>query len=121
MFDIDRFKDINDKYGHLFGNIILKMVGENLRSTIDGYGIAARWGGDEFFGILSVEPNEAKKILERFMDSLKNEDKDECYRVTVSVGFFEVDGKLSMEQMIKKVDEAMYRSKEGGRNRMSNI
>ena len=121
MFDIDRFKDINDKYGHLFGNIILKMVGENLRSTIDGYGIAARWGGDEFVGILSVEPNEAKKILERFMDSLKNEDKDECYRVTVSVGFFEVDGKLSMEQMIKKVDEAMYRSKEGGRNRMSNI
>lgn len=121
MLDIDHFKDINDKYGHLFGNIILKIVGENLRNTTNGYGIAARWGGDEFVGILSIEPDEAKKILERFMDSLKSEDKDECYHVTVSVGILEVDGKLSMEQLLKKADEAMYRSKEDGRNRISNI
>jgi diguanylate cyclase (GGDEF)-like protein len=119
MFDIDHFKNINDTRGHMFGNTILAMVGENLRQAINGYGIAARWGGDEFLGILAAEPEEAERILRRYMDLLRNENKDECYRVTVSVGVSEVNGKLGMEQMIKKVDEALYRSKEGGRNRIS--
>lgn len=119
MFDIDHFKDINDTYGHMFGNAILAMVGEDLRNAISGYGIAARWGGDEFLGILAVEPEEAKQIMSRFMDSLKSKEKDECYRVTVSIGISEVNGKLSIEQMVKKVDAALYCSKEGGRNQIS--
>lgn len=119
MFDIDHFKSINDTYGHLFGNAILAMVGEELRNAINEYGIAARWGGDEFLGVLAVSPEEAEQILGRFMDSLKNEEKDESYRVTVSVGISEVSGKLNMDQMLKQVDETMYCSKEGGRNRIS--
>jgi len=119
MLDIDHFKDINDTYGHMFGNTILAMVGENLRKAIDGYGIATRWGGDEFLGILAAPPEEAERILGRYMDSLKNEKKDERYSVTVSIGISELDGKPSMEQMIKRADEALYRSKEGGRNRIS--
>lgn len=119
MFDIDRFKDINDTYGHIFGNEILAIVGEELRKAINGYGIAARWGGDEFLSILTVEPDRAKEIMECLMASLKNQEKGEAYSVTVSVGILEVDRKLSMEQMIKKVDEALYRSKENGRNQIS--
>lgn len=119
MFDIDNFKDINDKYGHMFGNAVLAMVGEDLRRTINGYGIAARWGGDEFLGVLAVEPAEAERILRQFMDALKNEEKADPYRVTVSVGIAEVNAKLSTEQMIKIVDEAMYQAKEDGRNRIS--
>lgn len=119
MLDIDNFKNINDTYGHIFGNTVIAMAGEDLRNAIKGYGIAARWGGDEFFGILTLEPEEAKRILSQFMDTLNNENKDECYRMKVSIGLCEIDGKLSMEQMIKKVDEAMYLSKEGGRNRIT--
>lgn len=119
MFDIDHFKGINDTYGHMFGNEILAIVGEELREAINGYGIAARWGGDEFLSILTVEPDKAKQIMERLMTSLKNREKGEAYCVTVSVGILEVDKKLSMEQLIKKVDEALYRSKENGRNQIS--
>lgn len=119
MFDVDHFKDINDTYGHMFGNAILAMVGEYLGRAVKGYGIAARWGGDEFLGILAVEPEEAERILRQFMDELKNVEKDDRYRVTVSVGIAEINGNLSAEQMIKKVDAEMYYSKENGRNRIS--
>lgn len=119
MFDIDHFKNINDTYGHLFGNAVLSKVGKDLQKAIDGYGVAARWGGDEFVGILAVEPEEGERILYRFMDSLKNEGKDERYHVTISAGITEVNGKFSMEQMINKTDKALYCSKEGGRNRIT--
>lgn len=119
MLDIDNFKGVNDTRGHLFGNAILAMVGEELRKAVNGYGFAARWGGDEFLGAFSAGPEEAKQILGRFMDSLNNGQKDERYHVTVSIGITEVNGKLSMEQMIKRVDEALYRSKESGRNQIS--
>ena len=95
------------------------MVGEDLRHAVNGYGIAARWGGDEFLGILEVEPEKAVQILRRFMDSLNSEEKDKRYRVTVSIGIAEIDRALSMEQMIKKADEALYRAKEGGRDQIS--
>ncbi|MGE4353770.1 MAG: sensor domain-containing diguanylate cyclase [Oscillospiraceae bacterium] len=119
MFDIDHFKDINDTYGHLFGNAILSKVGEALQSAVNEYGIAARWGGDEFVGILAAGPEEAEQILRRFMDSLKNEGKDDRYHVTISVGILEVSGKLGIEQLIKTVDTALYCSKEGGRDRIT--
>jgi diguanylate cyclase (GGDEF)-like protein len=119
MLDIDHFKDINDTYGHMFGNAILSMVGEELQKAINGYGIVARWGGDEFLGILAVGPEEAEQILGKFMTALKNEEKPDHYRVTVSVGMGEVSGKLNKDQMIQKVDEALYCSKEGGRDRIS--
>ncbi|MEA4920421.1 MAG: sensor domain-containing diguanylate cyclase [Clostridiaceae bacterium] len=119
MFDIDHFKNINDTHGHMFGNAILAMVGNELRNTVKDYGIAARWGGDEFLGILTVPPEEAEKIFRQYMTTLKHEEKDKYSDVTISVGLSEVNEKLSMEQMVKKVDEMMYCSKEGGRNRIS--
>jgi diguanylate cyclase (GGDEF)-like protein len=119
MFDIDHFKDINDTYGHLFGNAILSMVGQKLRDTIGERGLAARWGGDEFLGALAAPPEEAERILNRFMEALKNEEKAGGCRVTVSIGVAEVTGKLTTEQLIQKADEALYRSKEDGRNKIT--
>lgn len=116
MLDIDHFKEVNDLHGHMFGNVVLAMVADKLRTAIDGYGIAARWGGDEFIGILAVEPEEARRILSQFMEALKNEEKESGYSVTVSVGIVEINEKLSMEQIIKKADEVLYCSKENGRD-----
>jgi diguanylate cyclase (GGDEF) domain len=117
MLDIDHFKEVNDMHGHLFGNAVLAMVADELRNAIKGYGIAARWGGDEFIGILAVEPGEARRILNQFMNAVKNEEKDGS--VTVSVGIIEINEKLSMEQIIKKADEVLYCSKKSGRDRIT--
>ncbi|MGE5396220.1 MAG: diguanylate cyclase [Chitinophagales bacterium] len=119
MLDIDHFKEINDTYGHVFGNQVLAMVADELRNAINGFGIASRWGGDEFIGILAVEPEEAQRILGRFMDALKSGEKDGGYRITVSVGAIEINEKLSMEQIIQKADEVLYYSKENGRDRIT--
>lgn len=119
MFDIDHFKTVNDTYGHLFGNAILSMVGEELRKVIDGHGMAVRWGGDEFLGILTADTDEAQQILARFMEAIKNEEKDDRYNVTVSVGIAELSGKPSIEEAVKRADQALYRSKKDGRNRIT--
>jgi diguanylate cyclase (GGDEF)-like protein len=95
------------------------MVANELRNAINGYGIAARWGGDEFIGVLAVEPEEARRILSQFMDALKSEKKDGGYSVTVSIGIIEINEKHSLEQMIKKADDVLYRSKENGRDRIT--
>lgn len=116
MFDIDNFKEINDTHGHLFGNAVLSMVGESLQRTMDGHGIAARWGGDEFVGVLEGSAQEAEVILKGFMDTLQNEKKESCYHVTVSAGISEINKILSPEQIILNVDEAVYFSKQNGRN-----
>ena len=121
MFDIDRFKRINDTCGHMFGNAILTQVGLELRTAIEGCGIAARWGGDEFLGVLACGTQEAERILARYMEGLSSEEKEECYRMTVSVGLTEVKAGLNLEQMVNTVDEALYRSKAEGRNRISVI
>ncbi|NCA67822.1 MAG: GGDEF domain-containing protein [Clostridia bacterium] len=119
MLDIDHFKSINDTRGHLFGNAVLAMVGDELKKMTEEYGIAARWGGDEFLGILSVGKEEATQILGNLMGSLKSDKKDESYRITVSVGITEIAGKHNLEQLIKKADEALYLSKKNGRDRIS--
>jgi diguanylate cyclase (GGDEF)-like protein len=119
MLDIDHFKEINDTHGHIFGNAVLAMVADKLRKVIAGYGAVARWGGDEFIGIMLVEPKEAQKILCQLMDALKSEENNCDHGVTVSIGLLEVNKKLSMEQIIKEADQILYRSKENGRNRIT--
>lgn len=119
MLDIDHFKTVNDTRGHMFGNAVLSMVGVTLRNAVDGKGTAARWGGDEFLGILAVEPEEAERILRGFMDTLRDEKNTICYPVTVSVGVAEIRRKQGMDQMFKKVDEALYASKNAGRDRIT--
>ena len=119
MFDIDHFKEINDKYDHLFGNEIISMVGSKIQKTVKGKGVSSRWGGDEFIGILFSSLEEAELILSRFMKELNNLEKEECYRVTVSTGIVKINDKLSIDQMIKKADEALYHAKNSGRNRIT--
>lgn len=116
MLDIDHFKYINDTYGHMFGNKILAMVGEELRSVIKKHGLAARWGGDEFIGIMSVGSEEATRILRQFMDVLRSEDNSCQHSVTVSIGIAKTNGKPYTEKMIKEIDEALYHSKNNGRD-----
>ena len=119
MFDIDHFKTINDTYGHLFGNVVLSMVGEKLQEATREHGLTARWGGDEFLGVLAVDTEKAKKLLTNYMDEIKNEVDFRQYHITISVGMIDLNEKLNMDQMVKKVDQALYQSKENGRDQIT--
>lgn len=119
LFDVDHFKQINDNYGHVFGNAILAMVAGEVRSLVAENGIAARWGGDEFFGVLAMGPQQAQALFETLMQRLNSDEKDSRYRVTISVGLAEVNGKLSVEQLTKKADKALYCSKQQGRDQIT--
>lgn len=119
MLDIDYFKEINDKYGHMYGNEVLMMVSDKLRNSIKPYGIAARWGGDEFIGVLSLGTCETRKIMNKYMESIKNEEIFGSHKVTVSVGIIEINKEHSLEQVIKKADKAMYNSKQNGRDQIT--
>jgi diguanylate cyclase (GGDEF)-like protein len=119
MLDIDHFKDVNDMHGHIFGNAVLAMVANELRNAIGVSGIAARWGGDEFIGILTVSPEEAERILRRFMDELKSKEKNGDHSVTASAGIAEIHENLGMDQVLKHADEALYCSKKSGRDRVT--
>lgn len=115
MIDIDRFKNINDKYGHLGGDTALKMFSSVVKNNIRQNDLFGRYGGDEF---LIVFPNnsidEARKIIDRITTSLKkltiNLDNDEIV-ISVSVGLCEYTDENSHEELIKTADKKMYEDK----------
>ena len=120
-FDIDRFKDCNDRYGHLEGDNILRRVGELLKSITRHSDKAFRYGGDEFV-VLLPETNlgqamaTAEKIREMFnaswlYESGKNGSE---FRSTLSIGVAEWKGETSSEGLFKHADLAMYTAKKQG-------
>ncbi len=124
LIDLDRFKKFNDKYGHLFGDEILKYVTSTLRMTFSERQCSFfRYGGDEFIGaFFDAAPNEILRLLRHCNYNLVHRPflfKNKFYRITLSCGIasFPYDGN-TVEGLIKKADEAMYLSKRYGRNRV---
>jgi diguanylate cyclase (GGDEF)-like protein len=119
MLDIDNFKKINDTYGHIFGNAVLGTVGKSLKKVTGDCGVAARWGGDEFIGILNLETDESKQLLTRFMSELKKSRQDDRYSVTLSIGIVKINQGESFDQIIESADTALYCSKKNGRDQIT--
>lgn len=122
VFDLDRFKLINDTYGHEVGDQVLKQVVDAVQQSVHGSDHIARWGGDEFVAILMGLEREnleasCKKILEA-VSSVKIEVGDEVIRPTISLGasYFEPDD-LDYVDALRRADRAMYDAKEAGRNK----
>ncbi|MBZ5558512.1 MAG: sensor domain-containing diguanylate cyclase [Acidobacteriia bacterium] len=121
MFDLDHFKDVNDRYGHLCGDAVLAGVGVKMRDALRGSDLKCRYGGEEFLVLLPETPLEGAK---RVADSLRRELadmritwKDDSLTVTASFGVSvalpaEVDG----QALIARADAALYRAKDQGRN-----
>ena len=127
LLDCDFFKDINDEYGHLFGDKVLQSLSQICTKELRSIDFFARYGGEEFVIILpDCGLDGAVEIAKRIQGSLakhciefegKNESK-EVY-ITVSIGICCVnDQHNSFEQLIKDADKAMYKAKENGRNRI---
>jgi len=123
MVDIDFFKKINDTYGHDMGDQTLREIAARIKNSVRTVDIVARYGGEEFV-ILMPETglNEAYKIAERVMCIIANspiEIKDVVISVTVSLGVAEIDKSTkSLDELIKRADQALYNAKTNGRNRV---
>lgn len=127
MIDVDHFKTFNDTFGHLIGDEVLKLVARTLTDTVKGMDTVARFGGEEFAVILPKTPIGSGMIVAEAVRKaiasreLKRRGTGNSYGViTVSIGVagFRHRGD-TMERLITRADEALYRSKKGGRNRVT--
>ena len=109
FLDIDKFKEINDKYGHLEGDNILKALADSIRSSVREIDIVCRYGGDEFVIICpDANANHTKMICERVQN-----DFNEKYSFTLSIGITAVNSRedVTDEALISKADQNMYQAK----------
>jgi diguanylate cyclase (GGDEF)-like protein len=123
MIDLDYFKEKNDKFGHLVGDVILKEVASVLKSTLREIDIIGRYGGEEFAVVLAgIGKEGAFLAAERIRSSVEHsvfKAYDEKVSVTISIGVssFPEDG-VDEHALIESADKALYRAKEKGRNRV---
>lgn len=118
ILDVDHFKDYNDSHGHLEGDQVLVVLGQIINSSIrQNVDTAYRYGGDEFAVLLiETDLDQARKVAERIRGSFDARAIDHC---TLSLGVAGLDiEEGGMEDLIRQADEAMYRAKRGGGNRV---
>jgi diguanylate cyclase (GGDEF)-like protein len=118
--DCDGFKQINDHLGHATGDLLLQSVAATMKSSVRSFDVVARLGGDEFVILLpEVTAQQAQPILERVRERLLGAMRAESWAVTFSIGavIFEKPPSSSTE-MLRLGDDAMYRAKKGGKDRI---
>jgi diguanylate cyclase (GGDEF)-like protein len=121
MFDLDHFKDVNDRYGHLCGDAVLSAVGKRMKEVLRGSDLKCRWGGEEFLVLLPETPLHGAR---RVADTLRREIADrpipwagEGLTMTASFGVAQtLPGEVNVEAVIARADQALYRAKDDGRN-----
>ncbi|MCX7934520.1 MAG: diguanylate cyclase [Planctomycetota bacterium] len=122
LLDLDRFKAINDSRGHAAGDRVLKGVASRLRASLRGVDFLARYGGEEFAALLPrTREREAVLLAERVRGDLETSAfvlDGETLRVTVSVGAAEAQPAEAPEHLLNRADQALYRAKNEGRNRV---
>ena len=122
MLDLDFFKRVNDTYGHQVGDEVLinftKIISKHIR-TSDTF---ARWGGEEFVVLLKDTPKDtAFKIANTLREMIKSADFKEAGSITCSIGLSEYRDGDTLDTWLSRVDEALYKAKENGRNRVEII
>ena len=121
MFDLDQFKTINDRWGHLCGDAVLATVGQRMNAVLRGSDVKCRYGGDEFLVILPDTPVEGAQnvaeMLRREFELHPVTWNDETVTVTASFGLTSViPGETDLLSVIARADAVLYRAKQAGRN-----
>ena len=125
LADVDHFKHINDTYGHVMGDKVLKAIAQAFRENIKGRDVAARIGGEEFAVLLPQTTLEgAKAVAEQLRVAVakarirQGEQLDQTGSITLSAGVAVVRGEESCESLMRRADRALYTAKREGRNRV---
>lgn len=121
LLDLDRFKDLNDRFGHAAGDEALRAFANTVRSNIRGTDVAARWGGEEFLLMLpDTERSEAAEIIDRMRQAASTITLQGApdYRVTFSAGVAAIHGSgAPLNDVLARADAALYSAKVDGRDR----
>lgn len=119
MIDLDRFKHINDSYGHLIGDEVLLVFAGILRATLRDNDRSFRYGGEEFIVVLhDVSPEQAARAMERLRGNVEHHRFPQVGQVTISIGYTRIDRQDLPPQVIEEADKALYFAKEHGRNQV---
>ncbi len=120
LFDLDDFKKVNDRKGHLYGDSVLRKVCETAQDQLRNADYLARFGGEEFAAILThSDEGQAERIAERIRRAVENAFTQQEERVTVSLGCaeFRHEDRKEPDLLIFRADQALYRAKDLGKNR----
>jgi diguanylate cyclase (GGDEF)-like protein len=118
MCDIDHFKQINDEYGHLTGDRVIKETAQLLKKHMRSTDICGRWGGEEFLIICPHTPGEAAAaIIAKLKQLISDHPFAENICISMSFGIACIDPGESGEQLLRRADDALYAAKRAGRNR----
>ena len=128
MADIDHFKRINDSFGHLLGDQVIKGVAQIIRDTVGTAGLAARFGGEEFALLLPDAGHaEALRLAEQIRGNVtrarvrRQGTSEYLDQISISLGVACAQAGEILEQVIERADRGLYRAKESGRNRVESV
>ena len=119
LIDIDHFKQINDRYGHLEGDRIIVGVADVIQSTLRSVDLGVRWGGEEFVVLVpNTHLDQAVILANKLRNALKAQSLDKMGVITASFGVTEYHPGDTEEAMMKRADKALYNAKESGRDQV---
>lgn len=123
MFDIDRFKSVNDHYGHPTGDLVLKTVVQMAKSQIRASDIICRWGGEEFMVLTpDCDREQARQVAEKLRQAIADQVRvpsgSRTIAITASFGVGQLKDKETWDDLVKRIDTALYAAKANGRNRV---
>jgi diguanylate cyclase (GGDEF)-like protein/PAS domain S-box-containing protein len=123
FIDIDRFKDVNDHYGHDIGDDVLRMTAKTLSNSLRSFDMVSRWGGEEFLAlVINVDAGSLLTVSEKLRKMIEQSSisyDSDTIRITISIGGTLAQASDSVESLVKRADELMYKSKAEGRTRIS--
>ena len=123
MIDIDDFKRVNDSFGHLAGDLVIKDVAEILRRSVRVFDVCARFGGEEFAVLMPASTVEsAAKVAGRIRERIENYERPEralqALKITASVGLAVSTQEIVASELVARADDALYQAKREGKNRV---
>lgn len=119
MLDVDQFKAVNDAYGHEVGDRILEALADGVSERLREPDLLARWGGEEFMALLpETDSGGAHRLAEAIRHRVAGQEFPGVGHLTVSLGVVEYRAHETIRDVTRRVDEALYAAKEGGRNRV---